>query len=126
VETRNLFVIDWELAQFGRKEYDLGQMIGDLYERKHFNDAGSALWILQGFVGGYGAITDEMAFRAAIHAGVHLICWYTRRDPNAPFKEPVEQIHGAIRTGTDFIVKGLARDRAWFKTSVLQCLFMND
>ena len=87
-EETNLFIIDWELAQFGRKEYDLGQMIGDLYERKHFMNADSALWIIQGFVDGYGALSEDSAFRIAIHAGVHLICWYIRRNPVAPFTEP--------------------------------------
>ena len=119
----NLFVIDWELAQFGRKEYDLGQMIGDLYERKHFKYADSALCIIQGFVAGYGALSDDMAVRIAIHVGVHLICWYIRRNPKASFTEPPEQIQDAIRIGTDFIVKGLDRDRTWFEGCDLACLF---
>nr|QCL09110.1 DmxR19 [Cryptosporiopsis sp. 8999] len=120
LEGTNLFVIDWELAQFGRKEYDLGQMIGDLYERKHFRDANSAVWIIQGFVTGYGALSDEMAFRIAIHAGVHLICWYIRRDPTAPFTKPLKQIQDAIRIGTDFIVKGWEKDRTWFEGTFLE------
>lgn len=119
----NLFIIDWELAQFGRKEYDLGQMIGDLYERKHFMNADSALWIIQGFVVGYGALSDDTAFRIAIHAGVHLICWSFRRNPTAPFTEPSEQIRDAIRIGIDFVVKGWERDRTWFEGSELACLF---
>jgi thiamine kinase-like enzyme len=125
-EGKNIFVIDWELAQYGRKEYDLGQMIGDLYERKHFKGVDSALRIMQGFVSGYGVLSDKMAFRTAIHAGVHLICWYIRRDPNAPFTEAPEQIQDAIRIGTDFIVKGWMRDRTWFEASSLACLFKND
>jgi hypothetical protein len=119
----NLFIIDWELAQFGRKEYDLGQMIGDLYERKHFNGTENALWIIQGFVAGYGVLSDDMAFRVAIHAGVHIIGWYIRRNPSAPFKEPPEQIREAIRVGTDFIVKGWEKNRKWFEASELRCLF---
>ncbi|KAM5457291.1 hypothetical protein MaudCBS49596_000486 [Microsporum audouinii] len=122
----NLFIIDWEFAQFGRKEYDLGQIIGDLYERKHFMGAESALWIIQGFTAGYGVLSDEKAFRIAIHVGVHLICWYIRRNPMAPFTEPPEQIENAIRIGADFIEKGWKRDRAWFKKSELACLFKRE
>lgn len=122
----NLFIIDWEFSQFGRKEYDLGQIIGDLYERKHFMGAESALWIIQGFTAGYGVLSDEKAFRIAIHAGVHLICWYIRRNPMAPFTEPPEQIENAIRIGADFIEKGWKRDRAWFKKSELACLFKRE
>ncbi|KAH8688787.1 kinase-like domain-containing protein [Talaromyces proteolyticus] len=119
----DLYVIDWELSQFGRKEYDVGQMIGDLYERKHFLDVDSAIWAMQGFVAGYGPLDHAMAFRAAIHAGVHLICWYIRRNPTAPFLEDPKLIHGAIRTGTDFIVKAWEKDRVWFENSPLACLF---
>jgi hypothetical protein len=119
----DLFIIDWELAQFGRREYDIGQMVGDLYERKHFSGAYAAIRIIQGFAAGYGALSDDEAFRVAIHVGQHLICWYIRRDPKAPFTEPLEQIEGAIRIGTDFIVKGWEKDRKWFEDSDLACLF---
>lgn len=119
-----MFIIDWELAQYGRKEYDLGQMIGDLYERKHFAEADSALHIIESFVAGYGALSEDEAFRVAIHAGQHLICWYIRRDPEMPFTEPPEQIRGAVIIGTNFIVKAWERDRAWFERSELACLFL--
>jgi hypothetical protein len=125
-ERMHLYIIDWELAQFGRREYDLGQMIGDLYERKHFQNIDSPLWIIQGFVAGYGNLNDEIAFRIAIHAGVHLICWYIRRDPTAPFTEPVEKIEDVIRIGTEFVVKGWEKDRSWFEGSELACLFVRD
>jgi len=101
-------------------------MIGDLYERKHFAGIDSGLWSIQGFITGCGALSDEMAFRIAIHAGVHLICWYIRRDPTAPFMQPLKQIQDAIRIGTDFIVKGWKRDRTWFEGSELACLFRVD
>jgi hypothetical protein len=123
LEGIDLFVIDWELAQFGRKEYDLGQMIGDLYGRKHFFKADSALLIIQGFTAGYGVVSDDEAFRIAIHVGQHVICWYKMRNPRAPFTEPSEQIQDAIRIGTDFIVKGWEKDRAWFEDGELACLF---
>jgi hypothetical protein len=98
-------------------------MLGDLYERKHFTGADSAIHIIQGFVAGYGLLTEDEAFRIAIHAGQHLICWYIRRDPNAPFTQPIEKIEGAIRFGTEFIVHGWEKDREWFEGSDLSCLF---
>lgn len=119
----NLFIIDWELAQFGRREYDLGQLIGDLYERKHFSGAENALCIIEGFIAGYGGLTDNMAFRVAIHVGVHLICWYIRRNTNEPFHETAELIEGAVRIGTDFIAKAWEKDRRWFEGRELACLF---
>lgn len=98
-------------------------MTGDLYERKHFNDVDTAMWAMQGFIDGYGRLSDEMAFRTAIHAGVHLIGWYTRRAPNAPLMGTPEQIVGAMALGRDFIVKGWEKDKNWFEGSVLAPLF---
>ena len=123
-EGTNMFIIDWEFAQFGHRAYDLGQMIGDLCERKHFNnDSPSAEQVLQGLITGYGPVTREMAFRTAIHAGIHLICWYIRRAPDSPLPYPIEQATRLIELGRDFVVKGWNADRDWFQDSMLAPLF---
>ena len=119
----NLFVVDWEFTQFNHRAYDLGQIIGDLYERKHFKSLENTIWAIEGFVDGYGGLSDDLAFRTAIHTGVHFLCWYIRRDPRTPPKGTPEQIIGAVRIGVDFVVKGWERDRAWFETSPLASLF---
>jgi thiamine kinase-like enzyme len=119
----DLSIIDWELVQLGRRAYDLGQMIGDLYERKHFTRDDSALHIIRGFIAGYGVSSDVEAFRIAIHVGQHLICWYIRRNPHAPFTEPLELIQALIYIGTNFILKGWEKDRKWFESSDLVYLF---
>ncbi|KAK3317742.1 kinase-like domain-containing protein [Cercophora scortea] len=122
-EPNELFVIDWEMAQFGHRSYDLGQMIGDIYERKHFKGLESAIPAIRGFVDGYGGLSDDMAFRTAIHTGVHLIGWYTRRAPGSPFGCPLEQAAAGMKFGRDLIIKGWERDRSWFESSELACLF---
>jgi len=98
-------------------------MIGDLYERKHFNNSESALWLLESFVDGYGAMSDDMAFRTAIHAGVQLICCYTRRAPTDPLPGTPEQVADAMKLGVDIIVKAWKKDKAWLETSILSCMF---
>ena len=98
-------------------------MVGDLYERKHFKGLDNAICAIQGFIEGYGALSDELAFRTAIHAGVHLICWYTRRDPKTPPRGTPEQIKGGIKTGVGFIVRGWEKDKVWFESSALAYLF---
>lgn len=123
---KTLFVIDWEFAQFGHRAYDLGQMIGDVYERKHFNDLNGAMWTIEAFVEGYGGLNDKMAFRTAIHVGVHLLGWYTRRAPTTPLKGSPEQIASAVKLGKDLIVKGWEKDRAWLEASVMAPLFTSD
>jgi hypothetical protein len=122
-DSTELFVIDWELAQVGPRVYDLGQMVGDLYERQHFNHVDGALWVLEGFADGYGQLSNEMAFRTAIHAGVHLIGWYNRRPPDGALDAPLDRATEAMALGRDFVLKGWERDREWFRVSVLAPLF---
>lgn len=118
-----LFVIDWELAQFGHRAIDVGGMMADLYERKHFKNSDHVIPAMEGFARGYGRISDEMAFRTAIHAGVHLICWHIRSNPNLPLSAPMEKVLAALALGRDLILKGWEKDRKWLGNSVLAPLF---
>ncbi|OIW30773.1 hypothetical protein CONLIGDRAFT_574343 [Coniochaeta ligniaria NRRL 30616] len=120
-----LFVIDWELAQYNHRAYDLGHMIGDLYEQKHFNDADSAMLCVRGFVEGYGGLSDELAFRTAIHVGTQLIGGYNRRPKRGNATAPEEMIVDMLRVAKDFVVKGWEKDREWFEGSPLAPLFTN-
>ncbi|KAI1483171.1 kinase-like domain-containing protein [Daldinia eschscholtzii] len=118
-----LFIVDWEFTQFGHRAYDIGQMVGDIYERKHFFQTDGALPAIEGFIQGYGGLDDELAFRTAIHAGVQLIGWYTRRAPTAPLQFPLEKVTDAMRIGRDWIVKGWQMNRDYFQNSPLSPLF---
>ncbi|KAI1159877.1 kinase-like domain-containing protein [Nemania serpens] len=118
-----LLIVDWEFAQFGHRAYDIGQMVGDIYERKHFWGTDGAVPAIEGFIEGYGGLNDELAFRVAIHAGSNLIAWYTRRNPNAPLRFPLEVVTDAMRLGRDWILKGWEKDRVYFEESPLACLF---
>lgn len=118
-----LFIIDWENAQLGHRAIDVGGMLADLYERKHFKGVDTVFSIMQGFIDGYGKISDDMAFRIAIHAGVHLICWHIRRNPNLPLPAPKDQVVSALTIGRDLILKGWKRDKQWLASSVLAPLF---
>lgn len=97
--------------------------MADLYERKHFHDVDAVIPAMRGFAEGYGRMSDEMAFRTAIHAGVHLICWHIRRNPNHPLPAPLNKVIAALSLGRDFILKGWEKDRNWFEGSVLAPLF---
>lgn len=101
-------------------------MIGDLYERKHLKDVDGVKWIIQAFTDGYGQISDNLAFRTAIHVGVHLIYWCNRQAPTTPLTAPPKRIANAVKLGTDWIVKGWERDRKWFGDSALAPLFGRD
>ncbi|KAL1906157.1 hypothetical protein Sste5344_008127 [Sporothrix stenoceras] len=122
---QQLFVVDWEFAQYGHRAYDIGQLIGDLIERDHFRGAKASLDVLAGFVSSYfpSGADDSFAFRVAIHTGVQLIGCFIRRAPRGPLPGTPEQVEQAIQLGTDFIVKGWTKDRAWLEKSVLAPLF---
>ncbi|KAJ5545400.1 hypothetical protein N7461_007704 [Penicillium sp. DV-2018c] len=73
-----LFIVDWEMSHIGSRALDLGQMIAELYETKLFKDVDAGLWVIRGLLEGYGSLSNEIAFRTAIHVGVHLVCWGSR------------------------------------------------
>lgn len=98
--------------------------MADLYERKHFKDVDDVIPAMRAFAEGYGRISDNMAFRTAIHAGVHLICWHIRRNPKVPLPAPKDKIISALKLGRDFILKAWETDREWFESSILAPLFM--
>ncbi|KAK4871207.1 hypothetical protein LT330_000444 [Penicillium expansum] len=114
-----VFIVDWELSQIGSRALDLGQMIAELYETKLFKNLDGGVWIIQGFLEGYGALNDEMAFRTAIHVGVHLICWGSR----VPGWGTQKQIEDVVKSGRDLIVHAWRKDKAWFAQGTLSCLF---
>ena len=121
--TNELFIIDWEFSQFGHRSCDLGQIVGDLYERKIYNNLDTAISTMEGVIDGYGALSDEMAFRTAIYVGVHLISWYNRRPRKGPRVVPPEVIVTGLTVGRDFMVKGWEKDRVFFQGSALASLF---
>ncbi|KAJ5109182.1 Aminoglycoside phosphotransferase [Penicillium angulare] len=117
-ETR-MFAIDWELVQVGHKALDLGQMIAELYETKLFKGVEHGLWIIEGFQEGYGALSDEMAFRTAIHVGVHLVCWGSR----VAGWGSQDQVEDVVRVGRDLILQAWAKNKSWFEQDAMGCLF---
>ncbi|KAJ6109936.1 hypothetical protein N7486_002171 [Penicillium sp. IBT 16267x] len=116
-----LFVIDWELCQVGPRALDLGQMIAELYETKLFKDVDCGMWVIKGLMEGYGPLDDEIAFRTAIHIGVHLAVWGSRVQGWGT----QEQIEEVVKVGRDLIVQGWNKNKAWFEGKDLECLFEN-
>ncbi|KAI1816217.1 kinase-like domain-containing protein [Poronia punctata] len=114
-----LFVIDWEMSQVGVPNLDVGQMIAELYEMKLYKDITAGLWIVEGFVQGYGRVSDDFAFRTAIQVGAHLISFGTSvQGWGTP-----EQVETVARTGRDIILHAWRKDGTWFESSDLACLF---
>ncbi|KAF3012249.1 hypothetical protein E8E14_011172 [Neopestalotiopsis sp. 37M] len=122
-ELNRLFIIDWEFAQFGHRSYDLGQIVGDLYERKVVNKNDIVIPVMEGVIKGYGELSDDMAFRTAMYVGVHLISWDTRRPRQGPRVAAPEVIANTLTIGRDFILNAWRKDREFFRGSALSSLF---
>jgi hypothetical protein len=125
--TPSLVVIDWEFTQVSHRSVDLGQMLGDLYERHHYHHTSSTpchcFSMISSFISGYGPVSEELAFRTVIHAGVHLVCWATRGAPGFWRTWRQEQVIEGMKTGVEWIVNGWERNRDWFDGTVLAGLF---
>ncbi|KAH1419427.1 hypothetical protein KXX32_008763 [Aspergillus fumigatus] len=105
-----LLVTDWELCHCGSRALDLGQMVAELYQLKHFLNIDAGVWLIEGLLDGYGPVDEDMAFRIAIHIGVHFICWGS----TIPGWGTNDQVEGVVKLGRDLVVKGWQKDRDWF------------
>ncbi|KAJ5885502.1 hypothetical protein N7495_010012 [Penicillium taxi] len=114
-----MFVVDWEMSQISNRGLDLGQMIAEVLQTKLFKQVEGSIWVIDGFLQGYGHLTDDMAFRTVIHAGVHLICWGSR----VTGWGSQQQIEEVVQVGKDFIEQGWMRNKAWFEGGSLEFLF---
>lgn len=123
--SNKIFIIDWEFAQYGDRSYDLGQIVGDLYERKVFGNFSNVMTVMNAVIDGYGELSDEMAFRTASYVGVHLISWDNRRPRQGPRVAPPEVATAGLAIGRDLIVKGWEKDRGFFEKGDLASLFAN-
>lgn len=94
-------------------------MIAELYETTLFKEVDCGVWAVQGFLEGYGSLSDDMAFRTAIHVGVHLVVWGSRV-AGWGSKEQIEEV---VKVGRDLIVQGWNKNRAWFEGQALGSLF---
>ncbi|KAJ4269839.1 hypothetical protein NW762_001508 [Fusarium torreyae] len=114
-----MLVIDWELTQPGLPSVDFGEMIAEMYALWLYKSITAGLWMMEGFVEGYGKISEDFAFRTAIQTGTHLLCVTT---DGAKWGTP-EQLEKVVGVGRDIIVHAWKKDRAWFEKGDLTCLF---
>jgi len=112
-------IIDWELAQVSSPVYDLGQFFAELYLLYHFKARLEALTIIDAFLASYGPLPGDLAFRTAVHFGVHLVVW----PPVTPGWGDGEQLKDCVRVGAGYIHAGLQRDRRFFAGGPLKGLF---
>ncbi|KAL0930781.1 phosphotransferase enzyme family protein [Colletotrichum truncatum] len=113
-----LFVVDWEMFQLALAPFDLGQMIAELYELKLFKDIDAGLWLIQGFVKGYGAVDDDFAFKTLLQVGVHLVSIGT----TVQGWGTAEQVESVAIAGKDILLNAWSKQREWFNNHPLGCI----
>jgi thiamine kinase-like enzyme len=118
-----LHVIDFEFSHLGHRAVDLGQLIGDLLENVLLAGPEISTRIpykvmIEAFAKGYGALSDDMAYRVIVHAGVHVVNWCARH----PGAEISEQVALMMREAVEVIVRAGRREREWFEGKLLGCL----
>jgi methanogenic corrinoid protein MtbC1 len=111
-------VIDWELAELGVLPLDIAQMMAEMLELKLFKGIDAGTRLVEGLAAGYGEISEDFAFRAAIHVGAHLVWGCT-----VPGWGTAEQVDSVMAKGRDIILRAWAKDRSWLEASELACLF---
>lgn len=114
-----LFIIDWELSQLSHPAFDLGQMIAELYELKHFKNIDAGLWLIKSFIEGYGEMNEEMKWKTIVHTGTHLVCWGSRVQGWGT----KEQVEGVVEVGRNWILGAWGRDEKVFEGCVLENFF---
>lgn len=103
----------------GRIEFDLGQLLADLYMHQNFKGIDSCAALLQGFVDGYKPLTRSQLFHVAIYTGINILAWFPY--VAAPLtKEQEEQL---MSYGRDMILKGQEEDLKWLEHSFIGPIF---
>ncbi|KAG5806447.1 hypothetical protein H9Q74_008572 [Fusarium xylarioides] len=113
-----VFIVDWEMTQLGLPSVDFGQMIAEMYALWLYKSVDAGLWMMEGFIEVYGDVSEDFAFRTAIHVGTHLVCVTT--DFPAWGRENYERV---VEVGRDIIVHAWEKDCGWFQKGDLACLF---
>lgn len=112
-------IIDWEMAQVGVRAEDLGQLIAELWQLKLYKDIDAALWIIRGFVEGYGKVDADFIFRVLIHVGAHLVCIGS----TTPGWGTPEEGQNIAKIGRDVLLNAWRKEAKAFEEHDLQCLF---
>ncbi|RAH77596.1 hypothetical protein BO86DRAFT_440691 [Aspergillus japonicus CBS 114.51] len=108
--------IDWESCHFGCQTLDFARIITNLYVVDRAGGINAPRSILRGFIDGYHEtrhLDDELVWRTVVGVGLLVLC--------TPYRItlPGRDVRGILQEGEDLLIKGLAEDREWVKTSVL-------
>lgn len=117
-----LTIIDWEMTRRGIGATDVAQFAAEALLMDRFKgDRGLLGAFLEAYVegvGGKNSLSDTWKLRFAVHCGTHLAYWPTR--VNWGDKDATKAVVGF---GRDIIIRGLDKDWAWLRDTVLSPIF---
>jgi hypothetical protein len=94
-------------------------MFADLYLLDQIQSITAGCAMITAFSAGYGALTDEVAFRLTSEFGAHLL--------SVPTHEPGEisnsQAREILKLGRDMVVHAEGKDKAWFRGGILDGIY---
>ncbi|CAI6335832.1 unnamed protein product [Periconia digitata] len=122
--TPRLHVIDFELSHVSHRAIDAGQFIGDLLETAHFDSSLQLMVIalIKAFTTTYANVGEDIAFRIAMHAGVHMINWWSRGPKQDDNQEGKALLHEALK----IVARAWKKDREWMKKNEAFCDLFKD
>lgn len=125
-EANNLWVIDFEYCQILHRSVDLGQALGDMYERKAYRNTEDGLSVMKGLIHGYGPISEDMAFRTVMYVGIYVINRSKHQPSQGPKAGSEKDKVAALAHGRDILLRAWMRDKAFFSDGVFANLFPLD
>ena len=102
---QKIYVLDWELVKPGIAALDLGQFLAEMHLlrrfRPHSAEASSAVAsaFLETYKNVRGAGLDDLAKRAWVHVGAHLVAWTPRNDWG-----PKEMTRDVVMEGVGYLL----------------------
>ncbi|PLB52326.1 hypothetical protein P170DRAFT_472229 [Aspergillus steynii IBT 23096] len=117
----NITIIDWEMCRFGCSSVDLGSMISSIYIQWRFDGTPSAKFLLNGFIRGYGQVSDHVALRTVALIAVYILLW-EKVGGRIPGESRRSQVPGVRDYGRDLLIRAAQGDVKWVSESFLGAL----
>lgn len=108
------------MSQLSHRAFDLGQMIAELYELKHYKGHSAGGTLIEAFIKGYGEMDEDLKWKAIIHTGVHFI-GFGSRVAGWGTKEQIEEL---VKIGRDWIVGAWEKKKEVFDGTPLAAFFI--
>ncbi|TCD68090.1 hypothetical protein EIP91_011543 [Steccherinum ochraceum] len=109
---KRIYIVDWELVRPGIAGLDVGQFLAEMHllRRFHPHCAESSSAVISAFQKAYastrGDVPQEVARKAMVHVGAHLVAWTPRIDRGTR-----EKTREVVHEGVEYLLSGSGAER---------------